>query len=223
MSGTRRTRLDDVQKQRMSIEPAMFTEPVSNRARSHPPPTGWKSIFPARATDCAPAGGSTIFVDNLFCRLRSLAWHSVCKAAGAPHAEIDNRNADALRCMFTQEIASLDPGHARWRRMAMSRIESRPTCLLRPAAPARHSAGLFWRGALWGLLVMIVATSPGNRRARADFLLAGLRSTAHCLLWHSVDFGPSRSARSDCGRNFSIAATGSPRSPTVSAFGPRLR
>jgi hypothetical protein len=139
------------------------------------PPTGWKSIF-LREDGLRSGWRLAIFV-LIFTPLATLLALGLL-AAGAPMPSAAMLTPAML---FTQEIPSILATLVA--AMAMSRIESRPFASyglpLRPAF-----GGLFWRGALWGL-VMIVATVLAIAGA-GGFSFGGIALHGSSLLWHTL-------------------------------------
>jgi hypothetical protein len=159
----------------------MFIEPVSPTPLAMPP-TGWKSIF--LREDGLRAGWRLAIFLLILTPLAALLV-LVLLRAGAP---IPSSVAMTPASVLTQEIplilATLVAA------MAMSRVESRPFASyglpLRPAF-----GGLLWRGALWGL-VMIVATVLAIAGAGGFFFggiaLHGTNLLRQTLLW-AIAFG----------------------------------
>jgi membrane protease YdiL (CAAX protease family) len=159
----------------MSIEPAMPApfEPAPPSA-----PTGWKSIF-LRGDGLRAGWRLTIFA-MMFLPLVFLAFLGA-RLLGAPLP----KSTIVLTpwSIFTQEIASLAATFAA--AYAMSRIENRR--LASYGLPLRSAFGRnFWRGALWGLLMItgaILAIAVAGGFSFGEIELHGGLLVRQALTW----------------------------------------
>src|SRR5580658_2990661 len=155
----------------------MATEPVVPMPPEvPPPPTGWKSIF-VRA-DGLRAGWRLVIFILIFAPLVTLAFLST-RLVGAPLPTSTSELTPAT--VLTQEIASLLAtfGAA----LAMSGIEHRPFGSY--GLPLQSAFGAqFWRGTIWGLLMMagviLVIAGAGG------FSFGGIALHGTRLIWETL-------------------------------------
>jgi len=155
----------------MATEPVVPTQP-----ETPPPPTGWKSIF-LRA-DGLRAGWRLVIFILIFAPLVTLAFLST-RFVRAPLPTSTSELTPAT--VLTQEIASLIAtfGAA----LAMSGIERRPFSSY--GLPLQSAFGTqFWRGAIWGLVMMagviLVIAGAGG------FSFGGIALHGERLIWETL-------------------------------------